>query len=176
MQKTKTRVLVMMALFVALNVVLARILAFQTPITRISFSFIPDALCAMMFGPVIGGFTTAASDLVGMLLYSRGMPYFPGFTLSAALYGITYGLFLYNREKSWKNVILCVALQTVLIELAMGTLWAYLFSNFFINKPVGMVAVLLPRVWAALIMVPIKIVGIRYIAKIMEHTPYLSKV
>lgn len=175
MYKEKVRLLVMMALFIALNVVLVRFLSFQTVTLRIGFGFLSDSVCAMMFGPIVGGATAALSDIAGMLINSHGMPYFPGFTVNAALYGITYGLFLYRREKSYINIILCVVLQMVFIDLLMGTVWAFLFSNVMMGKAVGFVAVLVPRVASALVMVPIKVLVIKYLAVLLEKTPYLPK-
>ncbi len=176
MSKNKTKILVLMALFIALSLV-CRILSFQTPIAKISFGFVPNVLCSMMLGPWIGGITAALSDVVGMLVYSRGLPYFPGYTLSAALYGISYGLFLYGREKSYRNIILCIVLQTLVIELGLGTVWGYLYTVFFTNNaPLGLLTILGTRAVPALIMLPIQVVVTKYLAKLMEHTPFLERV
>lgn len=72
----KTKVLVMMALFVAMEVILTRFLSIQTPTIRIGFGFVPIALSAILLGPWRGGLTAVLADLLGMLLFSKGM-YFP---------------------------------------------------------------------------------------------------
>lgn len=96
----KTRPMVFIAILVAIEVVLTRFFAIETPIIRVGFGFVPIALSAIIFGPIIGGITAATADVLGMLLFPKGV-YFPGFTLSAFLTGLTYGLFLYNKPKSF---------------------------------------------------------------------------
>ena len=93
MQKNlyKTKVTVTAALLIALNIVLARFASFQTLSVRISFGFLPTALCSMLFGPWVGAVSAFLSDFLGMLINSKGMAYFPGYGLSEALYGLTYG-------------------------------------------------------------------------------------
>jgi len=105
----KTKTLVTVALLIAVSIVIVRFLSFQTEILRISFGFIPASLCSMLFGPWIGAVASFLSDFLGMLINSKGMSYFPGFGLSEALYGFTYALFLYKKEKNFVRIILCVS-------------------------------------------------------------------
>ena len=92
-----------------------------------------------------------------MVINSRGMAYFPGFGINEALYGLTYALFLYKREKSYKNIILCVVLQGILINSGLGTLWA----TILYHNPVW--TTLLTRSVNMLVMIPIKVIMIKYI-------------
>ncbi len=102
--KNKVKVLVNVALLVAMEVVLARFLSINTPIVRIGFGFVPIAICGMLYGPMMAGVAGAMSDIIGAVLFPTGA-YFPGFTVSAALTGIVFGLFLYNRKGIGCNLV-----------------------------------------------------------------------
>ncbi|MCR4435663.1 MAG: folate family ECF transporter S component [Clostridiales bacterium] len=123
-----TRVLVFMALFIAMDVILTRFLSIQTPIIRIGFGFIPVALAGMMFGPAIGGVTAALGDIIGMIVFPKGA-YFPGFTLSAFLTGATYGLVLYKKPKSILRIFLAVAVVVLFIDIGLTTVWVSMTTS-----------------------------------------------
>lgn len=103
MSKTPTQVLlnlVCCALLIALQVVLSRWLSFQTWNLKIGFSFVPVVLAARLFGPVEAMLVYGIGDVVGTFLFPVGA-YFPGFTVSAVLSGLIYGLFLYKKNGSY---------------------------------------------------------------------------
>ena len=161
MQKSivKTKMLVTSAVLIALNIVIVRFLSIQTPVIRVSFGFLTTSLSAMMFGPFVGGVTAFLSDFLGMVVNSKGMAYFPGFGISEALYGLTYGIFLYKKAKSYKNIILTVSLQTVFIDVCLGSYWVWLMTQ----NPVW--TIFISRLINAIVLYPIKIFGIKYIWK-----------
>ncbi len=153
---SKTKMMVTVALLIALHIVVTRFLSFENQAIRISFGFVPVSLTSMLFGPYIGAASAFISDFLGMLIFPKG-PYFPGFGLNEALYGLTYGLFLFNKEKNFKRIILCLILQTVIIDLGLATLWLHiLYKNPFW-------VILSSRCITALVMFPIKIFGIKYV-------------
>ncbi|HEY8349332.1 MAG TPA: folate family ECF transporter S component [Clostridiales bacterium] len=119
----KTKVIVFMSILTALNVLLTHVVPLiTTDFVRISFGFIPLSLGAMLFGPVIGGIGGAVSDLLGMVIAPKG-PYFPGFTLSAFLSGVIYGLFLYRKPKNLGRITLAVLCVSIFVNLGLNTLW-----------------------------------------------------
>jgi len=95
-----TRTLVTLAILVAMEIVLSRFLSISAWNTKIGFSFIPVAVAAMLYGPVAGGMVGALGDFVGAVLFPIGA-YFPGFTLTNILVGLTCGLFLRHRKPVW---------------------------------------------------------------------------
>lgn len=147
--------LVVSAVLIALNIVITRLLSVDVGAVRIGLGFIPIALGSMIYGPVPGAVIAGVSDLLGALLQGKG--YWPGFGLSAVLMGVTYGLFLYRREKSYKNIILCVVLQAVVIDALLGALWYQIFGG------TPFVAALMMRSVDAFVMIPVKIILIRYL-------------
>ena len=110
-----------MALLTALDIVLSRFLSLSTLNTKIGFAFVPVAFAALLLGPVEAGIVGALSDFLGALLFPVG-PYFPGFTLTAFLMGLVYGLCLHKKQ-SLSRLLLAVALHQLVLSLGLNTLW-----------------------------------------------------
>ena len=125
MQKTKKTVL--SGLFLALDIVTTRFLSVTLMlINRISLQFLPNALCGYYLGPWFSMFAAAAADILGMLINSAGQPYFPGFTLTAAIRGFLYGTMLYNKELSFKRIFLTMSLTALVADLFLNPLWLHI--------------------------------------------------
>ena len=129
--KIPLRQLTVSALLIALDVVLSRVLAINTPLMKIGLGFAAVALSAMLYGPLWAALTAALGDLVGALLFPTGA-YFPGFTATAALTGLIFGLFLYRREKSWLRAFLAALCNCLLVTLLLNTL---MIAVFFRSSP-----------------------------------------
>ena len=96
-KKFGTKSIALMGVLIAVVVVFSRFFAYETTFLKISFTFIPESLIGMIFGPFWAGIGTAVADVVGMLLFPKA-GYFPGFTLNAFLAGaiLMYGVNLAN--------------------------------------------------------------------------------
>ena len=148
----KTIILVYMSLFVAMYVVLTYLVpVIKIDIIRISFGFVPQAFASMLFGPLLGGIGSAAGDILGMLIAPSG-PYFAGFTLSAFLSGMIYGLFLYNKPKTLMRITLAVLCVTVFIDIGLNTYWL----TILLGK--GYMAMLPARVIKSAVMLPVQVI------------------
>jgi ECF transporter S component (folate family) len=145
----KTRNFIFMGLLISMEVVLTRFFSIQTPIVRIGFGFIPIVIASVMFGPVLGGITAAFSDILGMMLFPKGV-YFPGFTLSAFLSGMIYGIFLYKKPKTMLRIIMAVSITIILVDLGLNTYWLSIITGK------GVVALFVPRFIKSVIMLPIQ--------------------
>ena len=149
------------ALLIALTVILTKFLAIQTPALRISFSFIPIALTGMLFGPVNGLIVGGIADLLGVILFPNG-GFHPGFTLVAALTGLCYGLFLYqkpgtpswSRKKFMFRVVASVLVINIVLDMGLNTLWL----TQLLNK--GFLALLPARAVKQLAMIVVQIIMI----------------
>ena len=115
-----TKKLIVSAQLLALDVVLTRLLAVNTPVMKIGFGFAAVALCAVLYGPWWAALTAALGDLVGALLFPTGA-FFPGFTLTAACTGLIFGLCLYRRDKSFVWPILAATLNVLLVSYLANT-------------------------------------------------------
>jgi len=120
------------AVLIAAEVVLTRFLSIQTPVVRIGFGFLPIVIIATLYGPVYAGIAGAMADFLGAILFPIGA-YFPGFTLTAFLTGVVYGLFLYKRKPGLKQSFLRVGtaalIVTVVLQLGLDTLWVSIITG-----------------------------------------------
>ena len=91
--------LVLAALFVALDLLFTRVFCvyLMGGAERVSLQTLASAVCGWALGPWWGAGVAAAADLLGSAVGTSGLSFFPGFTLTAALRGLTYGLLLYLR-------------------------------------------------------------------------------
>ena len=121
MPRITTKTLTLSALLAALEIVLSRFLSISAWNTKIGFAFVPVVLAALLLGPLQAGIVAALADFLGALLFPVG-PYFPGFTLTAFLMGLCYGLFLYKKQ-SFLRILLAVAVHQLVLSLLLNTLW-----------------------------------------------------
>lgn len=149
----KTRKIVSIGILIAFEIILTRFFSFQTSTLRISLGFLPIALSAIMFGPLTAGVTAALSDIIGMLIFPQGM-YFPGFTFSAFIGGIIYGLFLYKKKCSFTNVFISVLLVIMICDLGLNTLWFLIITGNFA------MSIFIPRLIKSIIMFPVQAISI----------------
>jgi len=158
MKFSKTQKIAYISLLIALEVVMGRFAGIMTPIVSINFSFLPLVVNAIVFGPVSATVSAAISDILGAFLFPQGLGiYFPGFTLSAALNGLTYGLLLHRKPlRLWRICIACF-ITNILISLGLSTYWVYMMTGK------GFLALLPTRILQNAIMLPIKIIVIKLV-------------
>lgn len=124
MKKPSARRIAECALLIALEIVLNRFASFQVLGIKVGLSFLPMALCGMLFGPWWAAACYGVSDVIGALLFPFGA-YFPGFTLTCALMGACYGLFLCKKEKLryFPDAVVSSVINTCVLGLLLNTLW-----------------------------------------------------
>ena len=156
MFRSNTQRLVLLAFFIALEVILTRFCSINTDFIRIGFGFLPVAMVGIMFGPLWAGAAYAIGDVLGMLIFPSGQ-FFPGFTVSAFLVGIIFGLFLHKKQPSYKNIILPVLIVCMGVNLFLDTFWlSILYGQAYL--------VLFPvRIIKCAIMVPIQLILIKIV-------------
>jgi ECF transporter S component (folate family) len=161
--KSNTERLVIVAILIAMEVILTRFVAISTPMVRIGFGFLPMVLVAICYGPLWAGGAYALADFIGSMLFPSGA-YFPGFTLSAFISGVIYGLILYRHKVTWKNTLLAVILVLLGVNLLVNTAWI----TIIVGK--GYLALLPARFIKELICIPIDTALILVVNKIAERT------
>lgn len=118
-------------MLVTLDIVFARLLAVNTPVMRIGFGFAAVALAALLYGPYWAMLTAALGDFVGSILFPVG-PFFPGFTLTASLTGLIFGLCMCGKRGSSFRPVLAAFLNCLLITLLANTaMISYISGNDF---------------------------------------------
>lgn len=124
-----TRKLVYMAMFIALEIVLTRLVSLMpSNTTRISLSFVVYAFAGNMFGPVFGLISAAIGDLVGAILFPPIGGFFPGFTLSAAVSGFIFGYVILGKKQYLRGTIILLV-NTLLVDVLMNTLWLSIITK-----------------------------------------------
>ena len=89
---------------------------------KISLAHLALAPTAILFGPVVAGLQGALSDLLGFMLKPSG-PYFPGFTLSALLLGVFYGVSLYKTQPTVLRIVVTRLAVMLVINICLNTLF-----------------------------------------------------
>lgn len=116
-----------LAVLTALQVVLSRFLSVPFWNLKFGFSFVPVLIAANLYGPLGAAAVYGVGDLVGALLFPQGT-YFPGFTLSAVLSGIIWGIFLKGKIKPGKAIVAVVAVQ-IFCSFLMNSYWISFISG-----------------------------------------------
>lgn len=155
--------MVMMALLVATDVVLARFLGIQTPLVQINLSFVPVVLAALLFGPLPAAIVGALADFLGAILFPAGA-FFPGFTLTAFLAGLVYGFFLYKKPAALWRSIAAVLFITVVLNMGLNTLWLWITTK---DGAWGILATRIPKYF---LVAPVQILVIRALSGKLTET------
>jgi len=93
------RVLCSTALLAALYVALYAVKIPLLEQLRITFTFVPVALAGWLFGIIPAILVGIIGDVIGCFAFPQGA-YFWGYTLTAALNGLIFGLILYKKDES----------------------------------------------------------------------------
>lgn len=155
---TNTQRLIMVAFFITLEVVFTRMLSVNLPFLRIGFGFLPIAMIGIMFGPLWSGAAYAIGDVLGLLLFPPAVPPHPGFTLTAFLTGITFGLILHNKEITMKRTFIASLIVVIGLNLLLDTYWltSLLGQGYMVLLPARIIkcvaaiplqTILIPFIW-----------------------------
>lgn len=160
MKQTKTsplnlQLLVRVAVFIAMDVLLMNYLGIHTQFFKIGFSFVPIALCGMLYGAKWGTVCAGVGDLLNCFLGPYG--WYPPLTLSACLNGFLYGALLKGRSDSLPAIVAAVCLFQFGISLLLNT-W---FLSMLYSTPY--MELLLARIPQVLVMLPVQIIVLRMI-------------
>lgn len=136
-----TRNLVLMAVLIAIQIVLARYLAVQVNENlRISFETIPLALAGMWLGPLAGVLVAWISDFLGVIIYGYGV-YFPPISLGPMAFALICGLStkyvfrssLSENRDAWKAA-LTVVVASVVNTFGIGLVTTTLYQMIIVGK------------------------------------------
>lgn len=134
----KTETLTITGLFLAIQIVLSSFGVLQlSDSLKISLAHLAMVPTAMLAGPIPAIMQGALSDILGFLLKPTG-PYFPGFTISAALLGLVYGLFFYRTKANLWQLIAARLIVIVFINICLNTVFlAMLYGpSYYATLPV----------------------------------------
>ena len=153
--------LVILGVLIAMEIVLSRFLSFSTWNTKIGFGFVPVAAAAIRLGPAEAAICGGMADFLGAVLFPIG-PYFPGFTATAALTGLVFGLF-FHKEQTPVRVVCAVLINQFILGLLVNSYWISLLYG----SPYK--ALLATRIYQSLILSVVQIAGILALSKILKR-------
>ena len=143
-----TETMVITAFMIALSVVLSKLVSINISFLRIGFGFLPIAILAILYGPVVAAVGYGLADLIGAWLFPTGA-FFPGFTLSAVLTGLIFGFVLYKKEVTIIRALIASALVCLVVNLLLNTWWL----TFIIGK--GFKVLLASRAVKEIVAIPV---------------------
>lgn len=164
----KNKKIILTAILLAMLIILSRFLSIKTPILKISFAFVPTMLCAIWLGPKWTVLLNVLGDIIGATLFPTG-PYFVGYTISTAIAGFIYGIFLYQKQENTYStkqfiirLIISTTLVAVIVNMGLNTLW----SSITTGK--AFLVLLATRIVKQLIMIPIHVIVILFLEKALR--------
>lgn len=144
------RNLVTAGLLIALKLVLDLFTIQITPTLHLGFEFLVSATISMLFGPVVGAMCGGLSDIINYIINPKGT-FFPGFTISAMVGGIIYGLVLYKKKLTITRCIIAEVAIIIIVDILLNTFWLSLLYGKAFN-------ILLPaRIVKNVVMIPINV-------------------
>lgn len=125
-----------LGILIAMQVVLARFAAVPIgDMMRFSTSFIPVVIAARLYGPLGGMAVYGLGDLVGAIAFPTGGAFFPGYTFTAAVVGLIFGLFL--RPVKVKETPLQLGVKIVLSVFSTQLIGSFLLNSFWRSFQTG---------------------------------------
>ena len=153
--------LVILGVLVAMEIILSRFLSINTWNTKSGFGFIPVAAAAILLGPVEAAVCGGLADFLGATLFPIGA-YFPGFTATAALIGLVFGLF-FHKEQTPLRVVPAVLINQFVLGLLVNSYWI----SVLYGSPYK--ALLATRVVQSVILSVVQIAGILVLGKVLQR-------
>ena len=161
----KTQTLTTTGIMLAIQMVLSSYGTIEvTDNLKISLAHLALAPTAVFFGPVPAAMQGALSDILGFLLKPTG-PYFPGFTLSALLLGLTYGVSLYRTKHTMPRMIITRLVVMLVINILLNTVFLTMLYG------PSRLATLPVRVTKNLIQLPFDCVLLYSVCRMLKRMP-----
>lgn len=159
MKKYDTKRLSAMGVLIAIEILLSRFLSLSAWNVKIGFSFLPVAVAAILFGALSAGIVAAVADVLGAILFPIGV-YFPGFTLTAFLTGVLFGL-CFGRRQSAGRILLASAVDQLVFGLLLNTLWISVLNGVAFLPLMG------TRVFQCVGMLPMQVLSLCTLSNLM---------
>ena len=120
-----TKEISLLGMLIALNIIMAEVckITILPRSLELSLGFVPLALSGMLFGLVPTVTLAVVADIIGALLFNAGNFYF-GYTLTAFMTGLFYGIFLHKKELSTLRIVICQLLVSLICYAFLNSLWA----------------------------------------------------
>ena len=153
MKKKYLLKIVLTGILIALNVIMERFMSYNVWNMSIGFSFITVGFAASILGIPYAIAVAAFGDLIGALLFPFGA-YFVGFTITNALVGLVYGIFIYKSTNIFK-ITTSVLINKICFTLILNSIWIAILYRGGIKD---LWIVMIPRIITTIPMFVIEII------------------
>ncbi|MBR3756618.1 MAG: folate family ECF transporter S component [Firmicutes bacterium] len=151
--------LVTAALLIAMQIILSRFLSINAWNLKIGFAFTAVFVAAYLYGPWFSAVVALIADIVGASLFPSGA-FFPGFTVTAVLSGLVFGVFLYKKQSPGR-IIAAVAIDQLILGLLLNSYWlSILYGSPYLP-------LLATRAIQCLVMMPVMYLTISALSKML---------
>ncbi len=143
-----------LAMLTALEVILSRLVpVVSSQQIKVSFAFVPVAIAAYLYGIKGGALVAGIGDVIGALMFPVG-EFFPGFTLTAILEGVCFGIFLGKlfdgKTNDFVRSVIPVTITQIFLSLGLNTFWiSYMYHSPYLG-------VLMPRIVQTLVLIAVQ--------------------
>lgn len=118
-----------MALFAAMSAALTPATIMLTPTQKLfSFTLIPLAVGAILFGPEAALLLGFVSDTVNYLIKPMGV-YFPGYAVSLAVSCLIFALWQYKKPLRLWRLACAQVCNIIIVYFGLNLLWATMFLD-----------------------------------------------
>ena len=121
-EMSKLRTITLIAMLLAVSVVLSFFTIQVSESLRLGLGYLITATMGMLFGPVTAGIAAGVGDIVKYLIKPSGA-FFPGFTITALLGGVLYGMVFYHSRVTLVRAIVAKTLTNLLLNILLNTFW-----------------------------------------------------
>ena len=159
--KLKLKDICIIALLGAIYAVLSQLLPIRiTDSIKFTLSFLAVTVGASLYGIKGGLLVGALGDAIGGIFLATGGAYFPGFTLSAAITGAIYGLFLAGRKYRFIYSLAAVLISQIASSLLLNSIFISVMygTDFLIQLKL--------RLIQCAVMIPIQTIAVHLFMKL----------
>ena len=141
------KVLTFTALMIAASIVISSIFIPIGESLRVYFSFLANAICSMVGGPLVGLAAGFVVDIVGYVFHPIGA-FFPGYTLSTMLGFLVFAFYLYRTRVTALKIILARLTISILVNVCLGSVWSMIIYGkaylYYLAKSIVKNAIMFP--------------------------------
>lgn len=111
-----------LAMLIALGIVLKTVTIYLSSTLKISFTFIPEAITAVLLGPWATIIQAALTDVIGIILFPTDGGFVFQFTISAIVSGAITG-FCFSKKLTLKRIVLSRILVNAIVYIVLNSIW-----------------------------------------------------
>lgn len=117
------RTMVLLSFFIALSIVVSKFFSITTVSRKVGFGFIVTALMCSIFNPPLAVLASVMVDFIANTIFPTPGGFYLPFVTTKISAALIYTYFLYRKEITRKNIILCTITNSLVTSLFLNTLW-----------------------------------------------------